>query len=203
MSTFASQLLLMALLALGGIWTVRHITSAPRRDEGARYTVDDLVWRDHQLSDDETGLGERAEGGRPVSAERLREAARVLRERADSAACENGQTWRVDGMYQVTQAESTPPGASIFGCMVCEAEFPDSQHHGYAYTSEETATFIATFHPGVALAVADWLDDEAERRERIRAALARDYGSDRADDFMPTIRTQILAVADAILGGAS
>lgn len=40
MSTFASQLLLMALLALCGVWLHHYITSAPRSDEDAGYTAE-------------------------------------------------------------------------------------------------------------------------------------------------------------------
>lgn len=53
MTTFASQLLLFALLALAGIWAVRHI-SQPIDSTSPHYTVDDLVWRDHKPTDDET-----------------------------------------------------------------------------------------------------------------------------------------------------
>lgn len=53
MSPFASQLLLMALLALCGVWLHHYITRAPRDVARPQWTEDDLVWRDHVLSPDE------------------------------------------------------------------------------------------------------------------------------------------------------
>lgn len=83
-----------------------------------------------------------------MSAERLREAAKVLRERAAT-----------------------------------EATLRD----GYPYYTTEASAFERTMHPGVAMAVADWLDEEAS---------AWDFSGWQQSD-------NASAVADAVLGGAS
>ena len=77
-----------------------------------------------------------------MSADRLREAARVLRERAEAAT---------PGPWRSVQGASGD---------LWWVELPNTADvaldlHG------ENATYIATMHPGVGLALADWLDDIA------------------------------------------
>lgn len=113
-----------------------------------------------------------------MSAERLREAARVLRERAEATTWvpECGGWWlpfaEIEGYepghYPVAEADST----------VAEA------------TTGGTATYIATMHPGVGLALAHWLDDLASRA-------ARGFALDDDPDMQEAV-----TVADLILGGA-
>ena len=53
------------------------------------------------------------------------------------------------------------------------------------------ADYIAAMHPGVALALADWLDDEAGFIDAIKA---------HADGDPSVLAPHALAVADAVLG---
>lgn len=137
-----------------------------------------------------------------MNAERLREAAKVLRERAEGAGCEFGHQWRVDGMYQVVTVESDPPGAPVFGCMACEADQDSAQYAGYPYTCEETAFYIATMSPMVGLALADWLDAITKRAEEVASTLAPN--SQAREPIVNSLLAfrEAVAVADAILGGA-
>ena len=99
-----------------------------------------------------------------MSADRLREAARVLRERAET----------------VIARRDDNPGRAIdifVHYYECRSTYSDALARDAAY--------IATMHPGVGLALADWLDDLA------------DHG---ASDLMPMERGAF-AVADLILGG--
>ncbi len=117
-----------------------------------------------------------------VSAEELREAAALMRSRAEKAAAQSGPEWT---------------------CRVQVAGYAwlEPAHiglHGY----QSTAEHIASWHPAVALAVADWLDAEARKREAIEG-FDRAYGAEpdagilaaRANDIGPA-----LAVARAYLG---
>ena len=101
--------------------------------------------------------------------ETLREAAKVLRERAEAATPE---PWEVVGGGEYVQG----PGILVA---------PDD---GGVTTTD--ADLIATMHPGVALALADWLDAEAQ-----------DQSHDPSEhDGSPS--GHALRVAEAILGGA-
>ena len=119
-----------------------------------------------------------------MSAERLREAAKVLRQRAGAAtppadpqpggwmgSSVDGTTWLFGGPaehgYRTTTIMHTDES-----CDECYG--PDGDDMDY----------IATMHPGVALALADWLDDTAGEVESYA-----------------TWSEHALAVADAILGG--
>lgn len=81
----------------------------------------------------------------------LRHASSLMRERAESARCDglSAIPWRVG------------PKA---GCSCCEA-VTDATGSLIADTDDRQSAHIASWHPGVALAVADWLDAEAERAE--------------------------------------
>ena len=109
-----------------------------------------------------------------MSAQRLRDAAKVLRELAGAATpgpWEAGDrcVWsrQPDGFYDDDVVNDSESGAG--GC-----------------TTGENATFIATMHPGVALALAGWLE-----------AATAGYLSTRLD-WSP--EPAALAVADLILG---
>lgn len=104
-----------------------------------------------------------------MSAERLQDAATLLREVAGDAAFLSHEEWSTDG-HQVISG-------SAGWCLV-------------AVTSDEsaddrTSRFIATMDPGVALALADWLDDLADHDP---------------SPLMPT-EAGAFKVADAVLGG--
>ena len=103
-----------------------------------------------------------------MSADRLREAAKVLREQAEAAT---------PGPWRSVQGASGD---------LWWVELPNTADvaldlHG------ENATYIATMHPGVGLALADWLDDLADHD---------------ASDLMPMERGALF-LADLILGSAS
>jgi len=83
-----------------------------------------------------------------MSAETLRRAAALMRERANSAS---DGPWTT-GEYAMSVMSN---GSNILnGC--CD---------GDGYTDHADAEHIASWHPAVALAVADWLDDEAGKSE--------------------------------------
>lgn len=112
-----------------------------------------------------------------MSAERLREAAALLRERAEAAT---PGPWHVD--------PETHRFATIEG--------PHVRHSAPNYTTavithgwDSNVEYIATMHPGVGLALADWLDSIAEWIE--------------GRPFSTPTNSHALAVADQILGGAS
>lgn len=111
-----------------------------------------------------------------MSADRLREAARVLRERAEAAT---------DGEWQAMGSTRVPVHLRAIahdgeGRRITRFVITEMDRH-------QDATFVATMHPGVAPALADWLDDEAEWVEA-----DENYMHDRA-----------LAVANKILGSES
>ena len=81
-----------------------------------------------------------------MSANRLREAARVLRERAEVAT---PGPWTVAGPYK---SGALYLANDDIGATVAKFETP---------RRDENVRFIATLHPGVALALADLLDAEA------------------------------------------
>lgn len=108
-------------------------------------------------------------------AERLREAARVLRWRASFATPGPWETFRrgdPDGPFGVTAEESGDIDPDIFDGAPRRGD----------------ATYIATMHPGVALALADWLDAEAQDRSH----------DPSEHDGSPS--GYALRVADAVLG---
>ena len=120
-----------------------------------------------------------------MSADTLRRAAALMRERAEAAtnypwaASDPGTQWRhYDG--QVT-AIGFPDD---FDPSICDALDNDDAQH------------IASWHPAVALAVADWLDDTANANERLAPLAAL---TPRGD----VTNRKALAVARAYLGSES
>lgn len=113
-----------------------------------------------------------------MSADTLREAARLMRKRAEKAT---------PGRWETTDRGLTHPGvgmdvhSDLEGSVVADC----CGYQGGAGIDD--AEHIASWHPAVALAVADWLDAYAERLEVLGHAI----GSNRG---------QALAVARAYLG---
>lgn len=123
-------------------------------------------------------------------AENLRRAAALMRERAEAA----GQEWNADvepgdslHLWVTDYDPSDPTGQTPMQRLVGGADAPWSEH-------------IASWHPAVALAIADLLDDIAETRELL------------VNDLLPasawnitwaTAERKALAVARAYLGEVS
>ena len=136
-----------------------------------------------------------------MSADTLREAAKVLRERAQaatpgpwSAADEHGllgpdswPAWCVSQMRPGYEAMSPTEGYVT--------DIADV--HGDDKSENPNADYIATMHPGVGLALAEWLDAETEH-------VAGHYCEAHCEypDGGPRCRAA-LALARLILGGAS
>jgi hypothetical protein len=76
-------------------------------------------------------------------AQELRAAAKLMRERAEAVP----RYWRLFGSQIIAVGTDRLDGADVIGdCQV-----------------SERAAYVASMHPGVALAVADWLEVYAER----------------------------------------
>lgn len=112
-----------------------------------------------------------------MSAEILRRAAALMRERAEDAVLASGNdAWKADGLaWNDNRGTVHMVGAGPVN--VCDA------------ITEEQAEHIASWHPIVALAVADWLE---------RVAYLLEHGS-----VSPGEPSSALAVARAFLGEAS
>lgn len=115
------------------------------------------------------------------AANELREAAALMRERAEAA-----KSW--EGAWQVHE---TKPGRviEVKGDGWDDAIVASCVDYGGSENGTEAAAHIASWHPVVALAVADWLDSTADGLER-RGVTARVRPDERA----------ALAVARAYLG---
>ena len=122
-----------------------------------------------------------------MSADRLREAARLMRERAEAAdyVRSRGTDWFIETAW----CDNTDSSYAVksAGGAIC---------HG---SCEEEAEHIASWHPAVAVAVADWLW-EAANHEEIHGDI-----NCKAGCLHPTCRVadRALAVANAYLGSAS
>ena len=120
-----------------------------------------------------------------MSAARLREAAKALRERAEDAT---PGPWFLDkggaaGVY--TAPDPTPTSVDI------------AWSHDLGVEA-----YIAMMHPGVALALADWLGVQARRAEEVADSLP--FGSSSLPAILEVSVTgwaEALRVAEAILGG--
>lgn len=125
-----------------------------------------------------------------MNADRLKEAARVLRERAE-AATPKGHThpW----LYTDATYGDPADGPTHVAVTCCGANGVEVRHFLHAddgsHETSETARYIATMHPGVGLALADWLDVEADEQEVLGGSTEAGAMAHR--------------VADLILGGAS
>ncbi len=123
-----------------------------------------------------------------MSAEVLREAARLMRERAEAAT---DGPWTVDDPGMGRTKEIFGPIGALPGLgrqlPVAERVFGRDAKH------------IASWHPTVALVVADWLDAVATRIEEIHDALPFSARL-TLDSLNVTAAEQALAVARAYLG---
>lgn len=86
-----------------------------------------------------------------MSAETLRRAAALMRERAEAAT---SGPWSVGPYHQLTSVLTEDGGLTIASV--------GAPHHPFVRAD---ADHIASWHPAVARAVADWLDRKAERAE--------------------------------------
>lgn len=114
-----------------------------------------------------------------MSAQRLRDAAKVLRERAEAVPESPWYAVHLNGEHLYMNPDDHTWVVDSGPSFICDL---NGDHAGRA----EVATYIATMHPGVALALAEWLD-----------AAAREEDAFECGDIYP--RT----VADLILGADS
>lgn len=96
-----------------------------------------------------------------MSAELLREAAALMRRNAETA--EPGR-WKLWGMSVMADPRGTSDVADAIDVAACHTP---STAERLLHTGN--ARHIASWHPVVALAVADWLDWEADESERFQA----------------------------------
>jgi hypothetical protein len=121
-----------------------------------------------------------------VTAELLREAAALMRSRAEAAA--PGPWYANPGGYVETDPFMEGEGFN----MVADAGGVGQVGH---------AAYIASWHPAVALAVADWLDETARRHDDILDTFAPGSKAGAATAAENTFGIkQALAVAVAYLG---
>lgn len=95
-----------------------------------------------------------------MSADLLREAAALMRERAQ-AATDGGHGWRLDDLPGANEVWADRDSAGWDAFMVATTATRLNPNPGAAGHAD--ATHIASWHPAVALAVADWLDREVIR----------------------------------------
>lgn len=98
-----------------------------------------------------------------MSAAELRQAAQTLRERADHA-----------------NADDTPWVAEVGAVGTAWINTPTEHHAISMHGWPASARYIATMHPGVGLALAAWLDDEAEAVAAYHANKANPFALDLA-----------------------
>jgi hypothetical protein len=135
-----------------------------------------------------------------MSAGLLRQAASLMRERAEAAT---PSPW-ARGIEFAAPSEVWHEGDAET-LMVCDTADAYSAENRPGELALEDAEHIASWHPAVALAVADWLDAEAARAERW-VAWDRAY-DEKPDEGEMQARTRDIApahaVATAYLGGES
>lgn len=144
-----------------------------------------------------------------MSADRLREAARVLRERAEAASSgpwvafdshdEHYNTQDEAGWWWVWRKDALPFYGGVMemqshpaDCVVGACESTDG-HSGEK--ERKDAEFIATMDPELAGDLADWLDHEASR-------VGRTLDGATGHAWLAP-NPSALAIADKILGGES
>lgn len=129
-----------------------------------------------------------------MSAEMLRKAASLMRERAEAAspspwAHETGNP----GMHHILADDGT---------FVCDLEdgYAENGLTGHDVPADDDAEHIASWHPAVALAVADWLEDAAAAADDDVRAYAEERARGKYPYWSPSVDSQALAVARAYLG---
>lgn len=120
-----------------------------------------------------------------MSAERLREAAKVLRERAQAAT--PGPWGVIDEVDGIRAGQPVVVSATKSGDRYARRVVSVGQTRPHVQPAIPNVAYIATMHPGVGLALADWLDRVATHTGRYTGVMVDDA----------------LRVADLILGGTS
>jgi hypothetical protein len=123
--------------------------------------------------------GSACAGGRPVSAQELRDAAALMRKRAQAA---RAGRWAADG--DEVAAHWSLGDVEV---AVCRGSIDEG--------NEANAEHIASWHPAVALAVADWLEATAAENDSSDALAFLNFAGADAQ--------AALTVARAYLGSAS
>ncbi len=104
-------------------------------------------------------------------AETLREAGRLMRERAQAATPGPWEHKQPEGDWHWVWVAGVPTYAGVAECQITDGS--DLNQEG------RDAAHIASWHPAVALAVADWLDEEAawtgQGDDKHALAVARAY----------------------------
>jgi hypothetical protein len=130
-----------------------------------------------------------------VSAARLREAAALMRRRAEAAT---------PGPWEGYYDDSSLPYWSVItdrtGDQVATHDLRGGYEEPHGIEGAD-AYHIASWHPAVALTVADWLDEMATDFEPEWARLVKGFGEDAAREFLPTRYDDAFKVANAYLGG--
>jgi hypothetical protein len=131
-----------------------------------------------------------------MSADRLREAARLMRNRAGAAT--QAEWWFP---YLVPDSKGAKRGEWIVDS---HPRFICSTHDDSAKSFAD-ADHIASWHPAVALAVADWLEQWADhldvQNDDITHGITPICGNcDAGNPFDHTCNTAALAVANAYMG---
>lgn len=124
-----------------------------------------------------------------MSADVLRQAAAVMRERAEAAIhdSEGATRWTATGDGHHAAYGVTTVNGPLWD-IVNDVSGPDAEH-------------IASWHPAVALAVADWLDRVADQHDTLMAAM--ESGMSNLTEVAIASQTNekaALAVARAYLG---
>lgn len=144
--------------------------------------------------------GQNTVGSGETPADVIRRAAALMRRRAEAAA---GGPWTASPVWSTTPAATSAvyslahPSGSVESEVVASGRV-DTRRGGIR--DPYNAVHIAAWHPTVALAVADWLDAEADAYEQT-ALLAEQLGVGalRPQSRRPTL-ANALAVARAFLG---
>jgi hypothetical protein len=97
-----------------------------------------------------------------MSAETLRKAASMMRLRAN-AATNPGHGWRLGDLAGANEVWANRDAAGWDAFMVATTATRLNPNPGV--TGHADAAHIASWHPGMALAIADWLGSAAEWRE--------------------------------------
>lgn len=119
-----------------------------------------------------------------MSAEFLREAAALMRANAEKA--EPGR-WKLWGMSVMADPKGT---SNVDDCIYVADAYTPSTTDRRLHTGN--ADHIASWHPAVALAVADWLDRDADGWEQLQSVI---------DEPLPADSwSTAVAVAAAYLG---
>lgn len=127
-----------------------------------------------------------------MTADTLRRAASLMRERADGAS--PGPWAHID---------EAPCGTPIAYSHVKAGDWLVADCGTADDMAAWNAPHIASWHPGVALAVADWLDREADGQDLVDSVERVSVEIDGEVEVVHSTYPEALAVARAYLGGES